>query len=126
MKNKNRLDIWKGYASNGEILEFDLFRENAVYVINKKRLSEHAIVNMIDLDVSFKNGYCYLFSHDFNKQKFLNKLEILVNEYLERKDFEEMNVQFYDLEIYGKIRADYYVDEHSHGKMTWKGELYNV
>lgn len=126
MENENRLNVWKGYASNGEILEFDLSRENAVYIINKKQLSEHAIVNMIDLDVSFKNGYCYIFSHDFNKQKFLNKLEILVNEYLKRKDFEEMNVQFYDLNMFGKIRADYYADEHHQGKMTWEGRLYNV
>ena len=80
---------------------------------------------MIDLDVSFKNGYCYLFSHNFNKQKFLNKLEILVNEYLKRKDFEEMNVQFHDLDMYGKMIADYYVDEHNHGKMTWEGRPYN-
>lgn len=126
MENKNRRDIWKGYASNGEVLEFDLSRENAVYVINKKRLSNDNLISLIDLNASFQNGYIYIFSHDFDKQKYRNKLEILVNEYLKRKDFEEMNVYFYDLEMYGKMIANYYVDEHTHGKMTWEGRLYNV
>lgn len=126
MKKENKLNIWKEYASNGELLTFDLTQKDAVYIINKKRLSNDNLISLIDLNASFQNGYIYIFSHDFDKQKYRNKLEVLVNEYLKRKDFEEMNVYFYDLKMYGKIRADYYVDEHNHGKMTWEGRLYNV
>lgn len=67
MKNQNKLNIWKEYASNGELLTFDLTQKDAVYIINN-----------------------------------------------------------YDLEMFGKIRADYYIDEHNHGKMTWEGRLYNL
>lgn len=122
MKNENKLDVWKCDASNGEILEFDLSRKNAVYIINKKRLSNEAIMNMLDLnlDVSFQNGYCYLFSHDFNKQKFLNKLEIVVNEYLTYKEIEELTVQFCDLYDFGVIRVDYWDKENNYGMMHWR------
>lgn len=127
MKKENKLNIWKEYASNGELLTFDLTQKDAVYIINKKRLSNDNLISLIDLNASFQNGYIYIFSNDFNKQKYRNKLKILVNEYLSRlEDFEEMNVYFYDLKMYGKIRADYYVDEHHQGKMTWEGRLYTV